>query len=400
VDGANHYGDPVTNRQQLPDELRGLALLGIVVVNVPFLGISLGGFGAQANRGMADQLAEFAVTAFAQGKFYLLFAFLFGYSAAPMMPDASPASSVRFARRLAGLAVLGICHALLFFVGDILLTYACLGVALLLLRRSSDRMLMRVATTSAGLALCWLTLIVVLAALYPTEAAEDFGVLAYDSVMSGGTFGEAIFARLKVYPEVLLLLATLNAGLVLSAFCLGMMAGRQRLLSQPDTAHPLWRACRRWGLYAGLPGGLLAAVLTMGSGDAPVAAFQSSTKYVLGIAIGFITAPALAAGYMGWIIAARSRNPALLRLFRPAGQMSLTLYLGESVLLSAVFGGWGLGLFGRWGAVAVVAMGMGVWLVLDLFAHWWMHRFRYGPAEAMLRWWSTGERPSMRIPVI
>jgi uncharacterized protein len=386
----------MSDRQHLPDELRGFALLGIVVVNVPFLGISLGGFDAAAG-GVTDRIAQFAVTAFAQGKFYLLFAFLFGYSAALMMRHPGPASAIRFARRLLGLAVIGIAHALLFFVGDILLTYALIGVALLALRQRTDRVLLRVAAISATLTVCWLALVVVLAALYP-QAGDDPGISAYDAVMAAGSFGQAMAARWEVYPQVLLLLATLNAGLVLSMFCLGMVAGRRSLLAAPDAADPLWRTCRQWGLWVGLPGGLVAAVLTI----VPAAGsleFQYSTRYLLGIAIGFLTAPALSAGYLGWIVALRDRRPECLRLFRPAGQMSLTLYLGESVLLAAVFGGWGLRLFGEWGSLAVTALGIGAWLLLDLFANWWMRRLRYGPVEALLRWWSNGERPRMRHTV-
>jgi hypothetical protein len=67
-------------RETFPDELRGFALLGIVFVNAPFLGISGEGFTPEAVAAWYDRAAAFAVVAFAQAKFYLLFAFLFGYS--------------------------------------------------------------------------------------------------------------------------------------------------------------------------------------------------------------------------------------------------------------------------------------------------------------------------------
>ena len=66
----------VRTRQMLPDQLRGIALLGIVVVNAAFLGISAYGFTAESVDGVENRLTALLVTTFAQGKFYLLFSFL------------------------------------------------------------------------------------------------------------------------------------------------------------------------------------------------------------------------------------------------------------------------------------------------------------------------------------
>ncbi|MDQ1307031.1 MAG: uncharacterized protein QG671_2863, partial [Actinomycetota bacterium] len=130
-----------TGRQVFPDRLRGVALLGIVVVNGPPLGISVDGFTAASLTGIADQASAFLVIALAQGKFYLLFSFLFGYSAAFILRDGSAGNRQRFARRLVGLGVIGLIHAVFFYIGDILITYAVLGVGLLALSRRSDRVL-------------------------------------------------------------------------------------------------------------------------------------------------------------------------------------------------------------------------------------------------------------------
>jgi uncharacterized protein len=107
-------------RQEFADELRGFALLGIIFVNAPFLGISAEGFTADSVHAWYDRAAAFAVVAFAQAKFYLLFAFLFGYSMHFIVKDEGVTSVRRFRRRLLGLGLLGIAHAALLFVGDIL----------------------------------------------------------------------------------------------------------------------------------------------------------------------------------------------------------------------------------------------------------------------------------------
>ena len=55
------------SRQVLPDRLRGLALLGIVIVNAPFLGISIEGFTRQSISGPVDLATMFAVITLAEG---------------------------------------------------------------------------------------------------------------------------------------------------------------------------------------------------------------------------------------------------------------------------------------------------------------------------------------------
>ena len=151
-------------RQAFPDRLRGLALLGIIVVNAPFLAISSTGYTEASIAAWWDMAAAFAVIALAQGKFYLLFSFLFGYSALFIVRTGAAPERRRYRRRLVGLAVLGFAHAVLLFSGDILLSYAVLGFALLLLLRRPDRTVLRTAVIVFVLSLVWLGALVLLVA--------------------------------------------------------------------------------------------------------------------------------------------------------------------------------------------------------------------------------------------
>jgi uncharacterized membrane protein YeiB len=51
----------VNTRQVLPDRLRGIALLGIVVVNAAFLGISADGFTASSVEGVANRITALKI---------------------------------------------------------------------------------------------------------------------------------------------------------------------------------------------------------------------------------------------------------------------------------------------------------------------------------------------------
>jgi uncharacterized protein len=67
----------------------------------------------------------------------------------------------------------------------------------------------------------------------------------------------------------------------------------------------------------------------------------------------------------------------------PAGRTSLTVYLGESVLLTIAFSAWGLGLFGQLGATSVTLLAIFSWAILVLTMTLWLRRFSQGPLEAL-----------------
>ncbi len=125
------------------DALRGFALLGILMVNIATF--------ASAYYGMAvpdplfprpvDNAVRWLVSFLFETKFYLLFSFLFGYSFTLQMNSAQQRGTAfvpRMLRRLVGLWLIGAMHAVFLYQGDILCTYALLGLVLLLLRRRSE----------------------------------------------------------------------------------------------------------------------------------------------------------------------------------------------------------------------------------------------------------------------
>ncbi|NKB15913.1 MAG: DUF418 domain-containing protein [Sphingomonadales bacterium] len=67
--------------------------------------------------------------------------------------------------------------------------------------------------------------------------------------------------------------------------------------------------------------------------------------------------------------------------------MTLTGYLCHSVLLSFVFGGWGLALYGQMSPLQCLIIGLATYAVLVGLFVLWRRRFRYGPDEWALRSW-------------
>jgi uncharacterized protein len=375
-------------RQALPDQLRGFALLGIIVVNMPFLAVSNIGVWELQLSNLSDKVVAFLIVALAQGKFYLLFAFLFGYSLTLILKSRSTASTNKYLRRLAGLALLGVGHAYLFFIGDILMSYALLGLVLLLFIGRSTRTVLFASAFSYLIGLALLALL-----FFETRGAETSAggfitnPIALDEAIKG-SFLDSVAARADFLPEALLVQLVINCFPALSMFLLGLAAGRIGLLSDPTKHIRLWRSCVIVGIFVGLPAGIASAWLALVPED------PNGVYGLAGVVIGFALAPALSAGYVGAIALLSHRR--FMSYAEPAGRMSLTGYLGESILLAAIFCGWGLGLFGILSLTQALLVALGVWIALELFAKQWLHRFTYGPFEWILRSWSNLELAALR----
>ncbi|MDA9803016.1 DUF418 domain-containing protein [bacterium] len=368
----------IGTREVLPDRLRGIALLGIVVVNASFLAISADGFTQASVDGVANGLTALLVNTFAQGKFYLLFSFLFGYSASFILRDNSKLHRRRYLRRMLALFLFGLAHAVFLFVGDILITYSIFGLLLLLVSRSSDRALKRWSIAAIAVGVFLILVVASLAAAFPEEGSA---LPDLEWALATGTFAEASLARLEALPTVFLSVLFLQGPMAFAAFVLGLRASRMRLLADPAGHVDLWRKLARWGWVIGFPLQAVAAGLQIG---AIAAGTPYSPTGALGLALGFSTAPILTAGYVGSIALLISRWPSFLACMAPAGRMSLTVYIGESALMSLAFSAYGLDYFARWGAFAVVLTGIASWALLSVFAWLWMRRFKQGPLENLM----------------
>ncbi|MEU0360390.1 DUF418 domain-containing protein [Streptomyces cyaneofuscatus] len=366
------------------DLLRGFALVGILLVNARVLG---GVPEAPATGWSVDRLAALAVGTLAETKFYLLFCFLFGYSTALLARgsrELRKTRTARYVRRLAALSLLGAAHGVLLFVGDILLTYAVLGLLLYPLHRLRPRTLLLLGCGLLALFSLFMGAFgaYTLAAgpVTPDPTAEA-ALAELAARYQGGPVG-TIEANLGQLPRFAVG-SLLFAPHILAGMVLGLAAGKAGLLERR------YAPARLYGLAAvgaliGLPGSVFMAVCAYGP--------LPDQWFVLGKAVGVLTAPALTGAYVCLLLAlsASGRGTRAGALFAAAGRLSLTHYLAQSVLLCLVFTGYGLGWYGRVGGAAVLAGGV-LLLVLQLgLSPALAARFRRGPAEALVRRVSVG----------
>jgi uncharacterized protein len=192
VNERSEPGAPPPQRDRAVDALRGFALFGIILVNVPFFAYPI--YEGPAITNPTDQVAYSALSALAIGKFFLIFSFLFGFGFATSIAAdarAGRASGPRFARRLLGLLAFGLIHAVFFFVGDILMLYAALGVLLWLTRNLGPR-------TLIGLSIAAYIVAAFAQAAALTAVQIDQGeTLARANVAYLGSFLDAVRFRLN-----------------------------------------------------------------------------------------------------------------------------------------------------------------------------------------------------------
>ena len=371
----------LTQRDRLPDVLRGFALLGIVLVNLSYFSHhSSDGIRGADVVGFGNSLATVAMITLFQGKFYLLFSFLFGYSSY-YVTKGEKSGRPRFALRSFLLIVLGVLHFTFLWHGDILFLYGVFGLILVVFMFRKERTLKVWSWILWGFSAFLLVSVSILTWLAEVTGVELEGFTnGLDRVMLAGTFVEAIEPRLELWVFGASGGVLLQGGLVFAAFLVGVLAARKGILGA-NSSELRTRSMMRWGFGVGLPMQFLAAMLYVSN---EVSTATSEAVYLGSLTLGFMTAPVLSMGYLGAIAVLVQRKPALVGWMSYPGRTSLTNYLLQSVFLSMIFGAWGLGLFQAVDYWVALLIGVAIYLVLAGLSALWLRSLSQGPMEKLM----------------
>ncbi|MFC9440731.1 DUF418 domain-containing protein [Nocardia sp. NPDC057030] len=374
------------------DALRGFALLGIFIVNITFMSSGYPGnlVTDPAFDSPLDDLVRALSSVFVDMKFYLLFSFLFGYSFTLQMTSAVRAGAAfepRMLRRIAGLFGLGVLHIVFLYGGDVLTTYAVACLVLFWMRGVADRTALKAAAWLYGFVLAGLLLSGLLmntSAILPSTAeAQENGRQATAAMLGG--WSDIIGEHLAGLPLLVLQAVTMQGPTALAIFLLGMVAGRRKLLARVRGDEPILRRVQWIGFPIGLAGSVL---YTLGGG----------TGTALPVAVSVVTAPALAAAYVATLLRLMHspRTNWIRTALAPAGRIALTNYLGQSAIGLLLFTGIGFGAAGTLSPLATFAVALLVFAAQLAVSAVWLRRYRYGPAEWLLRWITNARRPAWR----
>ena len=370
-------------RDLAPDVLRGFALLGILVVNIQFMGLSSDqGARGEWTQGFANGSATFLIAALFAGKFYLLFSFLFGYSSNYVIRN-NKSNRARWIKRCLVLIGFGALHFTFLWHGDIIFLYGLFGLLLTFFFFRADRTLKIWSRIVFFVSTFFMVLIGALALMAEYLLEEDLGsitVSSLDEILRSGSFLESIPARLEVWVLGIATGIFLQGGLAFAAFLLGVRLARANFLSSPIDKAANKRLIQR-GLIFGLPIQIIAAVILLQNEQS---AEPSESVYLISLFVSFVTAPLLSMFYVGVIRKLVEEKPRLVLWLMPAGKMSLTIYISQSVVTSLIFGPWGLGLFQALQTWQVFLLAFAIWLLLSYIAAEWLKKFNQGPFEKLV----------------
>jgi len=397
---VNALTAPISNAERIPtlDAVRGFALLGIFIMNMESFSASLFARYGGVTRNTAgwDFAAETVRNVLFAGKFNSMFSMLFAVGFTIQLTrflerEPQRATTLHL-RRIFWLFIFGALHACVFWVGDVLHIYAIFGLALLILRRAPDRVLLG---------------IIILSLLFPaaagliravTTSPEELQLFALqmktlvasgDAIYAHGTFLQVarqnVYMMTQIYSPALFPKFYLSVYVTfLTTMVLGLLLGRHRVFQNIAQHLPQIRRMQWWALGTGLVSGAIFAGWLMTTQN-PLA--PSAFKILASTAFG-VSRVAVMTFYICVIVRAmtserwRSRLEPLVL----AGRMPLTNYLLQTIIATFIFYGWGLGHYEQTGATTELMLALAIFFGIQVpLSHLWLRRFRLGPMEYLWR---------------
>ena len=360
---------PPTARSLSIDILRGLALFGILLVNMlDFAGPTLRAVPMTVWESPVDQIAEWFVRVFAEGAFAPIFACLLGVGIAIQLRTKENRRPMLF-RRYAWLVPIGLVHALCLWRGDILLVYAFAALALLAFALRTSRFLFRFVTV-LFLVLTTFFLFLVLSVGDPVGANYTV-VLELVQLYSSGTYFDLLSARFPELMEGLIFLPVVFGWIIF-----GLLLGRFGFLEVPVLHLPRLRQLVLILLPAAILFKALYGFLLL--------------DWTVGLGLFFtygFAGPLLGASYM-FVFMLVVASPGAEDRFVPlaaVGRMALSNYLAQTLIAVTIFHGYGLGFYGKIGPALGLLITLVIFALQIVISIWWLRRFYFGPVEWLWR---------------
>lgn len=398
------------------DVLRGVAVCGILLMNIPIMGM-IGLVGRPHYPvGVDIDWIAYSIQGLAfEGSMRGLFTLLFGAGMLIMLRHQEAEAGARAAQayftRCFALMLLGVANfALFLWPGEILTNYGIVGLLLFLFRKAD----LRVLLTAAAAILVITTVAMGTPSIERGQKVHD-GIVAAEAKADGKTLTdeqkEALEGRQKMlgfihpkpadvaketaqrtsFPGVLVWSAqtwmqfnvtfeTLAfIGESLAFMLLGLFLFRTGVLTgEKSLRFYALMAVGGYGLGFLVRGVLLAIQWNAAFEPTPYGGVYANFTYELGrlpVTLGLTGLIMLLfkAGALDWIKGALSA----------IGRLALTNYVGQSIITSILF--YGFALVGKFDFAALMGIAALIWIAQGIFSVLWLKRYEMGPAEALLR---------------
>ncbi|MDE4086138.1 DUF418 domain-containing protein [Planococcus maritimus] len=366
------------------DLMRGFSLFGILLINMLAFHTPLSYIDPYKwFSGTMDQTIFIGLDIFVQASFYPLFAMLFGYGLMMQFLRAQGQSQPFIpvaVKRLLILLGFGIIHAFFIWYGDILITYALMGLLLIGMLSLPANWLLGLGVLIYTLPHLMFTAIMFISVMadpniYIGYQEAEQSIAAYGS----GSFAEIFSRRLTDWyygnnPFSFIIYVVT----ILPLMMVGAAAAKWRMIEQVAIKKKTW--------------------IVLAAGSLIVGLLLKSTPYIFdkNYAYQYVQemfgGPLVSIGYAA-IIALLSLNKSFMKALSPlikAGRMSMTVYLMQSIIATSIFYSFGLGLYGQVDLLTGTLIAVGIFIVQLIFAELWFSKFKRGPVEMIWRRWTYG----------
>ena len=401
------------------DAIRGFAVMGILLLNIVGFSMPDAAYVNPAAWGGTDPLnaGVWAVNfVLFDGKMRGLFSVLFGASMLLVMQRAEAAGqnprSVHL-NRMAWLFVIGTAHFILLWWGDILVPYAICGTLALFFVNKDVKQLLRWAII---LYVLYFLLSLVMAgggwtqamrAAAPGADAElvkasqemlaSFGKPGTEQIAESldiyrSGWAEIMREHLSMFPESLINTLFFFTMDTLAMMLLGMAMLKSGFILGLWLPAPYKKIALR-AFAIGIPPMIALAVWVMLSGYDTVITFAAF--FSLSFPFRVVMTVGWAAGLL-WLVVTHRDSPLIARV-AAAGRAAFSNYLGTSLVMTFIFYGWGLGLFGQIDRATAMLFVFAAWGIMLIWSKPWLERYRFGPAEWLWRSLARRKLQPMRL---
>ena len=373
------------------DLIRGFAVMGILLINIIAFSMPEAAYlnpNAWGGGSVADRMVWLLSLIFVDGKMRGLFSLLFGASMLLMMDRTEMSGGNGVRRNLVRcfwLLVIGIIHYFVLWWGDILSLYAVLGPIAMLFAGRQPMQLVKLAFLAFAIEMLIVTA-VALAMLYgATHSPNVVGLTGRDVIeteilLTRGDWSGLVHHKAADFWNWALAGIKYMSFDTLGFMLLGMAMLKGGFLTGKWTREQYVGVARHCFLISLLPMVGL-GVWVWASG------FDRTTTFGVMFAWSFPFRIPMTVGYAALILAAAAKGaaPFLLSRVTATGRMALSNYLLTSLVMCALFYGWGLGLFASVPRAEVYIYVLLMWAIMLLWSPLWLRLFRQGPAEWLWR---------------
>lgn len=363
------------------DALRGLALFGILIANIPFLPNPSGIYETRdffIGSLVSDEILNVIFHLFIDRKFITIFGILFGFGFYIQMRRAMEQGAdfeSYFLIRMLLLLLIGCIHAYFFWFGDIIRYYAICGIILLLIFHWPEKRIFRVAL---------LFNVFLTASVFIINGALGLPDYSYDpSISTELPVTNSWWRYLEINATIDPMVNFFNDSILTFVFSLGNILlgfwlGKTTFFEQPERFRKYFKPLIIGGIFVGFGASYLFYLLSTGELELSISLIWLPYVIVAGLvwqSLFYIAA------FIRLFEVKFFRN--VFSLVVPVGKMALTNYLLQTVFYIFIFfhAGGGLRLFGKITQTETYLLAILLFMFQVWFSAFWLRKFNQGPIE-------------------